>query len=113
MAYINWADNDGTVPPRNSTEYAKALKAKGVPVHTKNFPTGGHGYGFSTSYTYHDKFIEDLTKWMMNVDATLTSIEAPVVTDAKDEVYYDLSGRRVDNPKRGIFITKGRKIFVK
>ena len=113
MAYINWADNDGTVPPRNSTEYASALKAKGVPVHTKNFPTGGHGYGFSVTYTYHDQFINDLTKWMKEVDATITSIKVPVATDAKDEVYYDLSGRRVKNPTRGIYITKGRKVYVK
>ena len=112
MAFLCWADNDGTVPPKNSIDYVAALKAKGVPVDYINFPTGGHGYGFNTSYEYHDAMIEKMTEWMKGVDAVLTSIDAPI-EDSKDEVYYDLSGKRVSEPKNGLFITKGRKIFVK
>ena len=112
MAYLCLADNDGTVSPRNSTEYITALKANGVPVHSINFTTGGHGYGYGLSYSFHDEMLEDLTNWMKGIDETLTSIDAPAA-DTKSEVYYDLSGKRVDNPKRGIFISKGRKIFVK
>lgn len=30
-----------------------------------------------------------------------------------ESVYYDLFGRRVDNPQRGIYIKDGKKVFVK
>lgn len=113
MAYINWANDDGTVPPRNSTEYANALKEKGVPVRTKSFPTGGHGYGFNTSYKYHDELIEDLTDWMKSVDNVLTSIEAPIYAPEQSNIYYDISGKLVDNPVNGIYINAGRKILIK
>ena len=56
--------------------------------------------------------IEAMTEWMKSVDAVLTSIDAPI-EDIKDEVYYDLSGNRIKEPKRGIYIKKGRKFFVK
>ena len=113
MAYITWSEDDGVVSPRNSIEYANALNAKGVSVRTKKFPSGGHGYGFSSTYKYHPELVDDITEWLMNVDDILTSIEAPVETEEKDDVYYDLSGRRVSEPKRGIYITKGRKVLVK
>ena len=38
------------------------------------------------------------------------------ITDSKSsapKVYYDLQGRRVSHPKRGIYITKGSKVLVK
>ena len=41
-----------------------------------------------------------------------TAIEE-VVTEANDNIYYDLSGRRVENPTRGIYIVNGRKVMVK
>ena len=113
MAYVCWADNDGIVPPRNSIDYVAALEAKGVPVRAKNFPTGGHGFGFSTSYEYHDEMIEDMREWMMMVDGVLTSIDSPVYTEGDNDAYYDLSGKRTEKPKRGIYIKKGRKFFVK
>ena len=37
----------------------------------------------------------------------------PVVTECEENVYYDLSGRRVENPTRGIYILNGKKILVK
>lgn len=113
MAYICWADDDDIVPPRNSIEYVNALKAKGVPVHAKNFPTGGHGYGFQTSYKYHEEMVKDLTEWMNSIDSILTSIDTPADDEIKDEACYDLNGRPVKKAKRSIFIKKGRKYFVK
>ena len=37
----------------------------------------------------------------------------PVVTECEENVYYDLNGRRVENPTRGIYILNGKKILVK
>ena len=41
-----------------------------------------------------------------------TAIE-PVINEVEDAVYYDLSGRRVENPVQGIYIVNGRKVLVK
>ena len=30
-----------------------------------------------------------------------------------DNVYYDLNGRRVENPTQGLYIVNGKKVFVK
>lgn len=49
------------------------------------------------------------------IRSTSTSIEcitAPENNDGAD-VIYDLSGRRVENPTKGIYIMNGKKIFVK
>ena len=41
-----------------------------------------------------------------------TAIE-PVINNVGDNIYYDLSGRRVENPTRGIYIVNGKKVLVK
>ena len=41
-----------------------------------------------------------------------TAIE-PVVNEVEKNVYYDLSGRRVENPTQGIYIVNGKKVLVK
>ena len=33
--------------------------------------------------------------------------------EIKDNVYYDLSGRRVENPTKGLYIKNGKKIFIR
>ncbi len=42
-----------------------------------------------------------------------TAIESVQTESAAPAVYYDLSGRRVENPTRGIYIVGGKKVFVK
>ena len=37
----------------------------------------------------------------------------PIVTECEENVYYDLSGRRVENPTQGIYIVNGKKVLVK
>ena len=41
-----------------------------------------------------------------------TAIE-PVINEVEDNIYYDLSGRRVENPTQGIYIVNGKKVLVK
>ena len=43
----------------------------------------------------------------------LDAIETPTARDAESGVIYDLMGRRVLNPERGLYIISGRKILVK
>ena len=42
-----------------------------------------------------------------------TAIESVETESAAPAVYYDLSGRRVENPEKGIYIVSGRKVFIK
>ena len=43
----------------------------------------------------------------------ITTIESVIPEAAGNAAIYDLSGRRVENPTRGIFIQKGQKVLVK
>ena len=42
-----------------------------------------------------------------------TAIEGIETESAAPAVYYDLSGRRVENPTRGIYIVNGKKVYIK
>ena len=42
-----------------------------------------------------------------------TGLENVKVEIVDNDVYYDLSGRRVENPKKGIYIKNGKKVYVK
>lgn len=42
-----------------------------------------------------------------------TGISNPTVSSKKDGYIYDLTGRRVTSPSRGIYIKNGRKIYIK
>ena len=42
-----------------------------------------------------------------------TGLENVKVEIVNDNVYYDLSGRRVENPTKGIYIQNGKKVYVK
>ena len=41
-----------------------------------------------------------------------TRIDATEVEDLAPAVYYDLNGRRVENPEKGIYIVNGRKVIL-
>ena len=48
-----------------------------------------------------------------NFDGETTSIDPTVLTPAKEETIYDLSGRRLNKTVKGIYIKNGKKIYVK
>ncbi|MBP5629405.1 MAG: alpha/beta hydrolase, partial [Bacteroidaceae bacterium] len=115
-AYLCWADNDGTVPPANSINYASALTEKGVPVRTRNYPSGGHGYGYgiASGWEYHDDMVADLTAWLLGLEDELTAVNGiPRASAIKAPAYYNLYGQRVSEPRQGIYITEGKKIRIK
>lgn len=111
-AYLCWASNDGTVPPSNSTRYASALRKAGVPVRTKTFPSGGHGFGFNTTYAYHDQMVADLQDWLQWLDERLTGVSAPAASKECKE-YYTLTGQRCNSNYHGIVISQGHKGLVR
>lgn len=63
------SDDDRTVPAQNSTMFYNALKSWQVPATMYVFPTDGHGWGFRSSFRFHDVMKELLLDWLLN-DAT-------------------------------------------
>ena len=65
-------------------------------------------YDFSNAHS--NSFDGELT---MNFDNTMSGVnEVHVEETVKDDRYYDLQGRVVEHPTRGIYIRNGRKVYV-
>jgi acetyl esterase/lipase len=63
-AILLLSDDDTVVVPENSIGYYDALKRNGIPAAMYIFPTGGHGWGFSTNYTYYEQMTALLSAWL-------------------------------------------------
>ena len=112
--YLCWATNDNTVKPINSTKYRSALKKAEVDVTAKTFSSGGHGFGFNTSFAFHNAMVIHLTDWLEGLDGILTGIdELKGSNHQKDLNAYNLSGQRVNEHFKGIVIKGGKKILVR
>lgn len=61
------ADDDPVIEASNSAEYYLQLKKHQVPATMHIYPNGGHGFGFRTSFPYHQRMVQDLTDWLMTV----------------------------------------------
>lgn len=62
--FLILSDDDKAVPPINSTQFYNALKTNGVPASMHIFPTGGHGFGFRSTFTYHELMKQLLWDWI-------------------------------------------------
>lgn len=63
-AFIALSANDKSVLPDNSLRYAAALSAVGVPYSLHVYPTGGHGWGYRSSFPYHVDMLWDFQSWI-------------------------------------------------
>lgn len=61
--FLVHAADDGAVPFENSLEFAKACRAKKVPVELHVYPGGGHGFGMNNKTT-PDRWMDRLKNWM-------------------------------------------------
>ena len=112
--YLCWATNDNTVKPINSTKYRSALKKAEVDVTAKTFSSGGHGFGFNTSFAFHKVMVAHLAEWLEGLDGILTGIdELKDSNHQKDLNAYNLSGQRVNEHFKGIAVKGGKKILVR
>ena len=115
-AYLSWASNDNTVKPANSTMYKRALTNAGVPVTTKTFSTGGHGFGFNTSFSFHNVMLKDLKEWLLGLEGLIDGIGSVPGRQSggnSSSAVYNLAGQRVGTPQHGIFITGNKKVLVR
>jgi acetyl esterase/lipase/lysophospholipase L1-like esterase len=115
-AYLSWASNDNTVKPANSTMYKRALTNAGVPVKSKTFSTGGHGFGFNTSFSFHNVMLKDLKEWLLGLEDLIDgigSVPGRQPEGNSSSAVYNLAGQRVGTPQHGIFITSNKKVLVR
>lgn len=63
-AFIAFSDDDSGVPPANGAKYYIALHEAGVPATLHIYETGEHGWGFNSTFTYHNEMLADLTAWL-------------------------------------------------
>jgi acetyl esterase/lipase len=62
--FLVLADDDKTVPPRNSIEFYTALKVNKVPAEMHIFAKGGHGFGMRKNNIPADKWPELFMDWL-------------------------------------------------
>ena len=74
------------------------LSEKNLGIYDEEVDTEDPGMQLSNSYYF---------------DFSGTTAIEPVVSEVEDNIYYDLSGRRVENPTQGIYIVNGKKVLVK
>ena len=64
-AIILTASDDHTVPVlTNAIPYYSAMRRAGNNCALYIYPTGGHGFGFRDTWTYHNQMLNDLTQWL-------------------------------------------------
>ncbi len=64
-AIILTANDDRTVPPvTNGIAYYSAMRRCGNDCALYVYPTGGHGFGYKDTFTYHEQMLNDLTTWL-------------------------------------------------
>ncbi len=73
-AFVLMAADDKAVPPiTNGLPYYTALCRAGIPSALHVYPAGGHGFGFRSTFAYHDQVLNELGAW-------LDKLKAPVAT---------------------------------
>ena len=71
-AVILLANDDQVVPPvDNGIAYYSAMRKCGNECALYVYPTGGHGFGFNTSFAFHDQMLSDLDSWLKSFKAPL------------------------------------------
>lgn len=66
-AFITLSTDDDIVPAENSIMYYSALLKAGVPAAMMIYPTGGHGWGYRSSFKHHNEMTEALKAWLNNL----------------------------------------------
>ena len=63
-AWIALSFNDDVVMPINGSNYYTELYKHDVPASIHVYPTGGHGWGFRSSFEYHIEMLLELKAWL-------------------------------------------------
>lgn len=64
-AFLVMAGDDKAVPViTNGLPYYEAMLRAGIPATLHIYPQGGHGFGFRSSFAFHDQMVAELTAWL-------------------------------------------------
>lgn len=63
-AIIFLSADDYSVKPENSLIYFTALRAKGISASFHIYPSGGHGWGFNSSFPWKKEMLTELAAWL-------------------------------------------------
>ncbi len=67
-AIILLANDDRAVPPvTNGVAYYNAMRRAGNLCEMHIYPSGGHGFGFRSTYKYHERVLSDLSQWLSDL----------------------------------------------
>jgi len=67
-SFIVLADDDKSVPPRNSIEFYTALKANDIPAEMHIFAKGGHGFGMHKNNLPADNWPDLFLNWLKSCE---------------------------------------------
>ncbi len=115
---MTYSDATGTLSDNDLQGSATDIA---TPANTYMLIKGNNGVGF---YHWTDDIIPAYRGYLttsgegarvfMPIDATTTGIrEVPGARDHRMDVYYDLNGRRIQQPSKGIYINNGKTIILK
>ena len=62
-------DDIGVPPVHNGVAYYSAMRKAGNECALFVYPKGGHGFGFRTSFPYHEQMVNDLSTWLDSLKA--------------------------------------------
>lgn len=106
--------NSGKIADSIGTDFGSIYAMSGgVIKKAGNANVALRAYRWFLTITENPSLQSDITFSYGKFDGEETDIPEVRVQVFEKDVYYDLSGRRVDNPSNGIYIINGRKVFVK
>lgn len=62
--FIALSNDDGGVPPKNGANYYMECNLNGVSASLHIYPTGGHGWGYRSTFSYHLEVLQELKTWL-------------------------------------------------
>ena len=86
-AFMVMAEDDRAVPiMTNGLPYYMALRRAGIPAALNVYPSGGHGFGFRSTFSYHEEMLANLSSWLrqlpiINADAKRVACIGNSITD--------------------------------
>lgn len=64
--FITLCNDDEVVQPKNGMLYYKECNLHDVSTSLHIYPTGGHGWGYSSIFEYHFEVLQELKNWLQN-----------------------------------------------
>ena len=105
--YCDWSINDGSGTVEG-TYYITSKRSNGTTDGTLILLTSGAFDAWSSGVGYTNKYSN-----LFRIDAVSSTGIEGIQTTTKQGVVYDLHGRRVTNPTRGLYIVDGKKVLFK